>query len=356
MATVAVPIDVLGARPDSANTPELVYIAGTSFPVTGYAFTSGGAKALYIQIGAELYGNSGNWTLDLHWYSRAGSVTGNVNWIAALAAITPGDAQSIETKAFATSQNATITVNTTAKGVTLTQITITNLDGVNAGDDVWIKLTRGADTMAGDAIFFRSSGSYSDGNSGTAGSGDVVGPASATNTAIQVANGTSGKLLQNTPVLVDNSGNMSAVGTINGKMLPLVVQTTTDSAGVTTSATTVVTAALPGAGTYHFSFDLQCVLSTTTANVVSVAVNYSGTQSRIAYGALFSNSSAAGGGGSAVAAGTALSATPNVTTGNTIKVSGSITVSTAGNLTVTILRATSGTVVVKAGSSAIVLQ
>ena len=46
-----------------------------------------------------------------------------MTWTAALAAMSQGDAQSVETKAFATSQSTTTTVNATAKGDTGTAIT-----------------------------------------------------------------------------------------------------------------------------------------------------------------------------------------------------------------------------------------
>lgn len=275
MSTVAVPIDVLAGRPDTTNTPETVYIAGTNFPADGIAFTSGGSKALYLKIGAELYGNSGNWTLDLHWYSRSGSTSGNVNWTAAMAAITPGDAQSVETKAFATSQNVTTTVNSTAKGETLTSITISNLDGVNAGDTVWIKLTRGSDTMTGDAILIRGSASYSDGSTGTAGSGDFVGPASATDTAVVLFNGTTGKSGKNSVVLIDGSGNMTGIASLNSNIImPSMVRLTSafTSSGTTLQDITGTSITVPGAGTYVYEYNLIYQAST-ASNAVAFAVN-----------------------------------------------------------------------------------
>lgn len=52
-----------------------------------------------------------------------------------------------------------------------------------------------------------------------ASSGDVVGPASATDTAIVLFDGTTGKLIKNSPVTVDGSGNVSGVGTVDGRDL-----------------------------------------------------------------------------------------------------------------------------------------
>lgn len=82
---------------------------------------------------------------------------------AAVAAITPGDAQSVETKAFATADTATVAINTTAKGLTAVPITITanHLDSVASGDTVWIKILRTDTSMTGDAIIVRGSLAYS---------------------------------------------------------------------------------------------------------------------------------------------------------------------------------------------------
>lgn len=297
MATVVVSLDVLSARPDLTNTPEMYFVAGTNFTNDGYAFTSGGSKALYFKLGADLYG-TGNITLGLQWMSRSGSTTGNVQWVAALAAITPGDPQSIETKAFATSQNATTTVNSTAKGDTLTSISIVNLDSVSAGDVVWIKLTRGTDTMVGDAVLIKPTVSYSDGNSGSPGSGDVVGPASATTTAIAVFNGTTGKLIQNSAVSLDSSGNFTGVGNVNAAVsgdslkfngsnvvpkldVPLALTTQFSLTSTTLVTVTGLSYSIPRGGTYVFYFTMQVTQSANT--VVGYAVSFTGTVTSIAY-------------------------------------------------------------------------
>lgn len=78
-----------------------------------------------------------------------------------MAAITPGDAQSVETKAFASATTTTTTVTATAKALTSTAITLSNLDSVANGDTVWIKILRTDTSMTGDAIIIRGSMSYS---------------------------------------------------------------------------------------------------------------------------------------------------------------------------------------------------
>lgn len=52
------------------------------------------------------------------------------------------------------------------------------------------------------------------------GTGDVVGPASATDNAIARFDTTTGKLIQNSAVTIDDSGNMAGVGTLNTHTIP----------------------------------------------------------------------------------------------------------------------------------------
>lgn len=228
MGTVATPIDVYAMRVDLVNTPEFYVAQGTNFPSDGYAFPQNSARAVYLKIGAEQYG-SGNWTVDLRMYSRTPSVVGGVTWTVAMAAITPGDAQSIETKAFATAQTVTATINSTGKGDTSAVLSLANLDSVAAGDDVWIKITRTDVSMVGDAILFRASLSYSDGVSFTNSSSDIVTPSDFPSV---------GTALQDIP------------------------------------GTTLV---IPAAGTYKFSYELNGAHSTATNNVQYAALAVGGT-------------------------------------------------------------------------------
>lgn len=354
MSTVIIPFDILAGRPDLTNTPQLYQVAGTNFPNVGYAFPSGGTKALYLQLGAHLYG-SGNITLDLHLMSATSQVSGNVNFVAALAAITAGDAQSVETKAFATSQNATATINTTAKGDTGLSITISNLDSVAAGDFVVIKLTRGTDTMSGDAVLLMPVVSYDDGGSGSPGSGDVVGPVSATDNAVPRYNLTTGKLLKNSPVTIDDSGNIAGLGTINGgALLPQIFASlSADSSAINTTSTVVLTLAVPAAGTWLFDFDVTEFNSTATGNVTNNTVNFTGTQSLIRAAMLAAITATTFAGPSTNTNNTALACTPSVTTDRLVRIKGTLICSTSGNLTLAIQRNTSGNITMRAGSSVI---
>lgn len=317
-----------------------------------------------MRCGAELYGNTGNLTLELHWYSRSGSTTGNVTWSVQLAAITPTtDTQNVETKAYATAQTVNTTVNSGTKGLTLSTLTITNLDSVNAGDDVWLRVTRTDTSMVGDAILSRLSLSYSDGNSGTAGSGDVVGPASATNTAVAVYNGTTGKLIQNTPFLIDGSGNVSGGGTYN----TITIDKFSDadelatafpiSAATTMTTITGLSIALPRAGSYWlsgmFSTTATATLTCTfglnvSANFTRMALawqNYATATSAVSLGMQVASlaAGAVGTSGFATLSRTATTAIP-------VYFSGSVTVSGAATITLLGSRSAS-TLTVNVGSS-----
>jgi len=162
MGTIAYPLDPKSAEFLAATTPEPVEIAGSAFPVWGLAFPSGGNKQIFFKLGAEMYGG-GTLTLDIQWASRTGSTTGNVQWVANIAAITPGDAISVFTKTLATSQNTTTTVNSTASGNTRTRVIITNLDSLSSGDVLFLCISRGTDTMTGDALWLRATLTYDDG-------------------------------------------------------------------------------------------------------------------------------------------------------------------------------------------------
>lgn len=146
--------------------PQYVRNAGTNFPVTGLAYDAAGTETGYWKLQLVAYG-SGNITCDIEWYADTAS-SGDVKFDVKIAAITPNtDTQDVETKAFATSQTVTDThLGTTGQRLHEANVTITNLDSVAAGDELWIAVGRlgadGADTMSGDAIVTSVRLSYSD--------------------------------------------------------------------------------------------------------------------------------------------------------------------------------------------------
>jgi hypothetical protein len=146
--------------------PAYVKTNGTNFPVSGLAFDASTDERAFWKLMARSYG-SGNLTLKIKWYADSAS-SGDVVWGARLAAITPNtDSQDIETKAFATAQTVTDShLGTTGQRLHEVDLTISNLDSLAAGDEVFLEVYRdadaGGDTMTGDAILVSLELSYSD--------------------------------------------------------------------------------------------------------------------------------------------------------------------------------------------------
>lgn len=168
MATVVQGVSIGSLVPFATLIPELVKIDGTNFPNFGPAYDAATDEQMCSErIYAANYGASNpNVTVIFDWYSRSGSTTGAVVWGASLSVLTPGDAQSMETDAWATENTATTTVNATAKGMTRTTVTVTNLDSLTANDSFLVRLRRigsnGSDTMAGDAVLVGVTVTYPD--------------------------------------------------------------------------------------------------------------------------------------------------------------------------------------------------
>lgn len=168
MATVSLNFDVPGARLFTSGIPELVLVAGTGtvpWPVMGYAFSDSADKYMYFLFMVRNYG-SGNLTLNLTWYNRSGTTTGNVVLSGDIGCMASGAAASIEAKTLATATTATDAVNGTAKGPKTTAVTISNLDSIANGSLVSLRVgrvgTSGSDTMANDAIIVGCELQYSD--------------------------------------------------------------------------------------------------------------------------------------------------------------------------------------------------
>lgn len=162
MATTKFNLPIEAAWPGASAIPALINTAGTNFPVPGWSFTIASSHAIYWHFVIQGYG-SGNLSLKLHWYASGGQTTGNVRWDASISAVTSGDAQSIESDAFATATNTTTTVNGTAKGVTATTVTISNLDSIADQDRVTLKLvTNSAGTLGSNPVLLEAWLEFSD--------------------------------------------------------------------------------------------------------------------------------------------------------------------------------------------------
>jgi hypothetical protein len=148
--------------------PGYVRNNGTAFTVSGLAYADSAPEVAFWKFASFAYG-SGNITCDIVWYADTSTTaTHGVTWEVAIAAITPGtDTQNVETKAFATAQTGSTDLGTTdAQRLMKTTVTISNLDSLAAGDEVWIKVTRltsdANDDLTGDAILTSVRLSYSD--------------------------------------------------------------------------------------------------------------------------------------------------------------------------------------------------
>lgn len=148
--------------------PAYVRNLGTAFPVTGLAYDASSGEVAFWKFEPMAYG-SGSITCDVIWYADTSTTsTHGVTWRVALAAITPSvDTQNVETKAFATAQTGSTDLGSTnAQKLMKTTITISNLDSVAAGDEVWLSVERlvsdAGDDLTGDAILTSVRLSYSD--------------------------------------------------------------------------------------------------------------------------------------------------------------------------------------------------
>jgi hypothetical protein len=124
------------------------------------------------------------------------------------------------------STSATITTNTSGSnpvslevgtGLSISEVAGTNggiITFTNSAPDQVVTLTEGANTTITGAypnFTIASAG-------GGGGGGDVTGPASSTDNAITRFDGTTGKLIQNSTVTIDDSGNTNIPGNITGGM------------------------------------------------------------------------------------------------------------------------------------------
>lgn len=138
----------------TANFPAITRANGTNIPVSGYAFDATAIESIFFRFRASGY-TSGNINVDLDWYADT-ATSGNVVWGAQIAAITPGDAQDIETDALATVATVTTAAGASSQRLVRSTITVTSLDSIAPDDQVVLCISRqatnGSDTMTGDAI------------------------------------------------------------------------------------------------------------------------------------------------------------------------------------------------------------
>ena len=222
MGTVVQTFEPLAGFNTGSVTAEL-YVPSSGPTLTpGWAFTNPGTNLEICFPSQAINYGGGNAVIQIDWYCLA-ATSGTATWKAKVIATTPGDAESVEAADNATSTTSSATtVNGTAGGLTRTTITVSALDSMASGDKIWIKVQRDtADTSIAQTIYLTEVVfNYGDGLTGTPGSGDVVGPSSATDNAVVRFDGTTGKLIQDSVVTIaDTSGNMAGVGTLNTRTI-----------------------------------------------------------------------------------------------------------------------------------------
>lgn len=143
------------------------------------------------------------------------------------------------------------------------------------------------------------------GTTGGGGSGDVVGPGSSTDNAIARFDGTTGKLIQNSVVIVDDSGNMSGVAALSATSAAL--------SGLT--ANRIVMTGASGALQAPFALtNGQLAIGSTGAQAAAGSITSLDGSLTVTLGAGTINIGVTGSGGGATGSGS----TTGAVTGNTI--------------------------------------
>ena len=156
MATIGQTLKPGEAEYLTSSYPEYVQNYGTNYPVAGLAFDASSSETCYWNLRAWEYPGDGDLTVDVDWYADTAS-TGEVVFDVAVAALTPGDNQNIETKDFGPVSFSTgVHQLVTAQMPHRTTVLVTGQDALTGDDQMWLQLTRdigdAGDTMAGDCI------------------------------------------------------------------------------------------------------------------------------------------------------------------------------------------------------------
>jgi hypothetical protein len=150
MATTRIVLTPESAHFPAANFPALTAV--NDRPVL--AFDASAQETAYWTFIAP-QGLSGALSIIVHLFGNAAG-TNPTYWEAALEAITPGDATDLDSAtSFDTVNTGNVAMPTTQGHQTSVSITLTNADGIAAGDYVRLSLARdadnGSDTFAADA-------------------------------------------------------------------------------------------------------------------------------------------------------------------------------------------------------------
>jgi hypothetical protein len=148
--------DALVARQRRARD---IMLDGANFPISGRAFPVGDLRYAFYYGYLPDYVSTP--TLDLLWTQTGAQASGNVSWVSAVAAITPGDTTRFASKAFAAS-NSTSTSALDDQRLQKTTITVTNTDSLAAGDLMIVRINRDPSivTCGGTAVLIAVSINY----------------------------------------------------------------------------------------------------------------------------------------------------------------------------------------------------
>lgn len=136
-----------------------IVLDGTNFPIAGRAFPVGDLRYAFYYGYLPDYVSTP--TLDLLWTQTGAPASGNVQWVSAVAAITPGDTTRFADKAFANPNN-TSTSALADQLLQKTTITVSNTDSLAAGDLLIVRINRepSLTTCGGTAVLLAVSINY----------------------------------------------------------------------------------------------------------------------------------------------------------------------------------------------------
>jgi hypothetical protein len=185
--------------------------SSTDNAITRFDLTTG----KLLQNSLAILDDSGNLNLN----SGTGTITcGNINSVSITAhgsRHNPGGLDAVTTAAAvavgtANAEGSALSLARSDHTHQVTGLTITNQaqgDILYYSGSAWTRLAAGTSGQ-----YLKTQGVGANPTWATAGTGDVVGPASSTDTAIPRFNGTTGKLLQNSSVTIDGYGNIDTPG------------------------------------------------------------------------------------------------------------------------------------------------
>lgn len=210
-----------GATDVTASAAELNILDGATLSTTELNYVDGVTSAIQTQLDGKVDENAAivGATKTKITYDAKGLVTAGVD-------ATTADIADSANKRYVTDAQLTVISNTSGTNTGDQDLsgyvpTTRTVNGHALSSNVTVTADDVLPTQTGNnGKFLTTNGTTAAWGTVTAGTGDVVGGASSTDNAIARYDGTTGKLIQNSVVTVDDTGNLAGVGTINTKALP----------------------------------------------------------------------------------------------------------------------------------------